>query len=160
MKEITLTQRKIALVDDCDYEWLSQRNWAAFKDRNIWYAMTNIRDATGHFRSITMHRLILGATKGMKVDHRDGNGLNNQRHNLRAATNHQNLCNRGAPSNNTSGFKGVSWHKRRNKWQANIGINYKKKYLGLFDSAIDAACAYDAAARELHGEFAKLNFPR
>lgn len=92
------------------------------------------------------------------IDHIDGNPVNNQRDNLRPASRSQNQANRGKPKNNTSGFKGVSWH--RNKWQASIRVNYKPIHLGYFDDPIEAARTYDRAALKYFGKFANLNFPR
>jgi hypothetical protein len=159
MKEITLTHGKTALVDDADFEHLSQFKWHAAKEGNIWYAVRTASRREGR-SSVRMHRLIIGAKPGTRVDHMDCNGLNNQRHNLRLCTHQQNLCNRPATNANTSGFKGVSWYKRYQKWEANIAVNGKKRRIGYFDSLVKAACAYDDAARELHGEFARVNFPR
>jgi hypothetical protein len=103
-----------------------------------------------------MHNVILGV-KG--VDHKDGDGLNNRRNNLRVATQAQNSKNRGKRRRcSSSPYIGVWWHKRIGKWQVGIGTNYTITHLGYFDDPIDAARAYDAAARLLHGEFARVNF--
>jgi len=151
MKEITLTRGKIALVDDDDFEWLSKFRWRAYRNQcGCWYARRGES-------SIFMHREILGEPLGVEVDHRDGDGLNNQRYNLRLATHSQNLCNRGKQRNNTSGYKGVSWFKRVGKWHARIQINGRDKHLGYFDILEEAARAYNVAALEHFGEFAKLN---
>jgi hypothetical protein len=102
-----------------------------------------------------MHRAILRAGDGHNVDHIDGDGLNNRRSNLRFATTAQNSANRGKQKNNTSGFKGVRWHKRDKRWRAVIGINGKTKQIGSFKTPEAAYDAYCAAARELHGVFAR-----
>jgi hypothetical protein len=102
-----------------------------------------------------MHEEIL---KCALVDHRNRNGLDNQRHNLRVATHTQNRVNSGPRSDNRSGFKGVSFCKARNKWQAGLNSKRKYKFLGYFVSPEEAARAYDAAAKSLWGEFAFLNF--
>lgn len=89
------------------------------------------------------------------VDHIDSNPSNNAIANLRLATHSQNACNRAAPATNTSGYKGVTWKKSKNKWNAQIMINYKKKNLGYFNTPEEAYAAYCNAASELHKDFAK-----
>jgi hypothetical protein len=91
------------------------------------------------------------------LDHIDGNGINNRLENLREATSSQNAHNMRKSRRNTSGFKGVSKHKATGSWQANIALNGKQRFLGLFDTAKAASEAYDAAAEKLHGEFARTN---
>jgi hypothetical protein len=106
-----------------------------------------------------MHRLILGiADPKLDVDHRDGDGLNNCRSNLRVATRQQNGSNQRKRANSNT-YKGVCFDKSRNRWLAGIKVNYKRINLGRFESEIEAAQMYDVAAKELHGEFARLNFP-
>lgn len=157
---IPLTQGKLATVDAADYEWLNRWKWYAQLDkkRNRWYAKRSEWIA-GKRRFFAMHRCISNAPIGVQVDHRDGNGLNNRRGNLRPATNQQNGCNRGPNSNNTSGHKGVSWYKRKNRWLAQIEIKVdgkrQIKYLGRFIEKADAAVAYAYAARKYHGDFAR-----
>ena len=156
MKEIPLTRGKVALVDDEDFEQLFQFQWYADLIRGRWYVM-RIAGLRGRKRRIYMHRDILGIPLGVEVDHKDGNGLNNQRYNLRPATHAQNLQNRGKPSSNTSGYKGVSWFKRDGKWRACIGVDGRVIHLGYYDTAEEAARAYNEAAPKYHGKFAKLN---
>lgn len=151
MKRIKLTQCKYALVDDEDFEWLNKFNWYATKGRNedIWYA--------GRGRPISrMHREIMNAPADKQVDHKDGNGLNNQKSNLRLATNQQNQRNQ-KPRNSSSKFKGVHWYKRDQVWIAYIQINGELKRLGYFNSEILAAQTYNLAAKMYFGEFARLN---
>jgi hypothetical protein len=106
-----------------------------------------------------MHVVIIGKVEGKMTDHRDGDGLNNQRHNLRHCTYAENARNRGATIKNKSGYKGVHWDKQRNKWYAKINRSGKTVFLGRFTDLIKAAKCYDKAARIYHREFAKLNFP-
>src|SRR3990167_622 len=122
MRLIPLTQGKFALVDDEDFEFINQFRWSAEKNRGkkTWYARTNSKTAKGKRETcLRMHRLILKLEKGDKkiVDHRDGNGLNNQRTNLRLASTFQSMANRGIRKDSKSGFKGVSLIAN-GKWQA------------------------------------------
>lgn len=105
-----------------------------------------------------MHRAILGASLGEEVDHRDGDGLNNIRRNLRACTHGRNTQNQRRPVHNTSGFKGVS--QKGNRWRAYIKFNGVQHHLGTYDSAIHAAKVYDRSAQRLFGHFSRLNFPK
>lgn len=162
MKEIPLTQGKVALVDDEDYELINQWKWYAHESGNTHYAKRNIWIGTSRehrrWQSVAMHRLILNAESAMCVDHIDGNGLNNTRANLRLATHQENLCNQRLYKNSPSGYKGVRFRKDANKWQARIRAEKKELHLGYFDTIEEAARAYDAAARKHFGEFANLNF--
>jgi hypothetical protein len=156
MKTIPLSQGRVAIVDDRDFETLNRYKWYAQKIGNTLYAA---RHATGRHRTIYMHRQIPGITDpGIFVDHRNGNGLDNRRQNLRLATKTENARNRPAPKNNTSGFKGVHWHKQGNAYRARIKVNGKNIHLGLFPTPTEAARAYDQAARKYFGEFARTNF--
>lgn len=168
MKQIPLTQGKVALVGDADYNWLNQWNWSAHKDHKTFYAMRNIimssrseSRRTGQRRmiSVLMHRVILGLQPGdeMQCDHRDGNGLNNRRSNLRFCTAMQNGQSRRNQKMGTSRYKGVCWHRGEGKWYSQIGVNKKRIYVGSFDSEVAAAQAYDAAALKYHRNFALTN---
>ena len=158
--EINLTQGKVALIDEADFELVSGYTWHAKKNKNTFYAQTNVPREGGGQRRILMHRLLLGLIDPtIKTDHRDRNGLNNTRSNLRACTNAENMRNTGAQANNTSGYKGVSWHKQSGKWAAYIKANWKRKHLGLFTTPEAAHAAYCKAALELHGEFANFGTP-
>ncbi len=151
MKEIKLTQGRVALVDDADFEWLSKWKWCAWTpDGKTFYA----KRCTAENLIVYMHIAIFGV-KG--VDHKDRNGLNNQRNNLRAASKSKNGANRGPQEGNRSGLKGVSWHNRDSIFRARIGINRKEKHLGFFHDPLDAAKAYDTAAIKYFGEFACTN---
>lgn len=104
-----------------------------------------------------MHRMIAKTPKGMFTDHKDGDRLNNQKNNLRVCTISQNCKNYSKPITNTSGYKGVSWEKPRQKWKVQIKCNTHKIHIGLFVDIKDAALAYNQAALLYHGEFAHLN---
>ena len=155
-KQIPLTQGKVALVDDEDFEWLNQWKWCVKKEKDTCYAIRGQRQ-DGKIAQIRMHREILKPSIGMEVDHKDGNGLNNQRYNLRSATHAENIRNQKR-RNGTSKFKKVSWHKRNRNWQVKIGINGRRIHLGHFKSEWQAAKAYDDAAKRLFDVFARTNF--
>ena len=158
MKKILLTQDEFAFVDDEDYQDLMRFKWYACRGGKTFYAFRNIRINKRQSKE-RMHRRIMGLRRGdgKLTDHIDMNGLNNQRNNLRVATKAENQRNRKKPCNNTSGFKGVGWYKPSKKWVARIKVNSQSKNLGYFKSKIAAARAYNIAAREYFGEFAKLN---
>jgi hypothetical protein len=162
MKYIELTRGLKAIVDDCYFEELNQHNWCAHKSPNdkSYYAVRNTRVA-GRTKTIRMHQEVLklaGVPLKRYTDHRDLNGLNNQLGNLRPATPSQNRCNIAPLKNNRCGYKGVDYRPERNKWRTMICVDKRQRCIGHFDSPEEAARAYDAAARELHGEFAYLNF--
>lgn len=157
-KEIPLSQGKVALVDDADFDHLSQWKWHVRRQGEQWYASRNVHRADGRRTTLNMHRAIVDAGE-LEVDHIDGNGLNNVRANLRVCTPDQNKRNVLLRSVATGRFKGVTPRKSKGDWQARISINGKKKHLGVFADEIDAAKAYDAAARVHYGEYARLNFP-
>jgi AP2 domain/HNH endonuclease len=158
MKTISLTRGKFALVDDEDHERLSKFKWHPCTR----YAQRYVMIRAGKSIRMLMHRELLGLEAGdpRHVDHVDGNGLNNQKSNLRFATRAQNAMNSKTYRSNNSGFRGVSFYKRAGKFQAHIQTNCRHKGLGLFDTAEEAARTYDSAAVRLHGEFARLNFPQ
>jgi len=131
-----------------DWDWISGINWHV---TNIGYAVTNCR--VHEPRMLLLHRIILNAPKDMQVDHINGNRLDNRRENLRLCTHQQNCMNRKPV---TPGYKGVSWAK--GKWRAQIRYQGYTHYLGNnFDAPEEAAQAYDEKAKELFGEFARLN---
>lgn len=157
MKIIKLTQMKFALVDDEDFALVNKQKWFAWKSGTHWYARANLPRNNGRRSALLMHRLILGVREPkIECDHINGDGLNNQKYNLRLCDKSGNGCNRGANKNNTSGFKGVVWDNSANKWRARIGLHRKVKHLGLFDTPEEAHAAYCKAAHELHGEFARV----
>ena len=158
MKRIPLTQGKFALVDDADYDWLVRYEWQALKETNsgLWYASRSYW-VDGRTYGFKMHRQIMGLSKGdgKRVDHINGDRLDNRRCNLRLATHAENCRNRKNHSNNTSGFKGV--HRQKNRWRALIRVDGKSKFLGSFLTPEDAHAAYCAAARKYFGEFARFS---
>lgn len=157
MKSIPLTQGKVAVVDDDDYEVLVRYKWHAVKRKGgLWYAA---RNSGKRGNKELMHCAIVQATRGLHVDHRDGDGLNNVRNNLRPASYRQNHMNRRPNANTRCGFKGV-WSTVEGKYQARLESNGQRFFLGTFDSQEDAARAYDTKATEVFGEFARLNFPK
>jgi len=139
MKTIELTQGKVAMVDDEDFEELNKYKWCVNKIGNAFYAMGSTRGVKPR-TAISMHRAITNAPKGMMVDHIDGDGLNNCRSNLRIVTNRQNMQNMHISK--SSIYPGVDWQKDRGKWQSRISIKGKSKYLGRFDVEADAYAAY------------------
>lgn len=156
LKKLVLTKGKAALIDDADYERASQFKWQAVYKKG-WYASRRPYIDGKQPKEILLHRYILDAPDEMQVDHIDGDGLNCTRANMRLCTLAENTRNRKRPVTNTSGYKGVSWHKLRGKWRAEIGVNGRNKHLGLFESKDAAALAYNGAALEHYGEFARLN---
>ncbi len=138
---IPLSQGKITFVDAEDYAWAKNLKWH-YKDG---YAVS----------LVSLNRSVLGTPNGMEADHKNRNTLDNRRHNLRNATKAQNMQNKATPRSNTSGFKGVS-AALRGKWKAKISVNSRQIHLGYFSTPELAHAAYAAAAKEHHGEFARL----
>jgi hypothetical protein len=157
-KEIQLTQGKVALVDDKDFEFLNQFKWFASSNGDgDWYVCRRGRN-NGKRITIRMHNMILPSHKGFLPDHKNRDGLDNQRENLRLATPSQNQHNKQKRVLSSSCFKGVSWCKRDKAWGAKIVLHKKCISLGNFKSEIQAALAYDEGAKKYHGEFASPNF--
>lgn len=149
-----LSQGLHTVVDAGDFEWLSQWKWCAGEaaDSGLFYAMRTRRvDDPEHPQSILMHRAILRSSQ--RIDHWDGNGLNNRRKNLRLATPCQNAWNRKTPKHNTSGFKGVHLDRLRGLWIARCMTNGRRLYLGYFKSKQDAISAYVNHAKISQGDF-------
>lgn len=155
--QIRLTRGFVALVDPVDAHLASLRWYAqVFKNIPVVYAARRVRRPDGTSFIEYLHQAVLGL-KG--IDHRDGNGLDCRRSNLREASKAQNQRNQRRRKDNMSGFKGVYWHAQRGYWIARIKAGPIRKSTNGFTTAIEAARAYDAMAREFHGEFAHLNFP-
>lgn len=162
---------RFVLIDECDALLVThkqdvypyQKNpfyiWRIKKSDHLEYACASFRKPNGKWTQIRMHRLILFLYKNNKnkIDHIDGNGLNNCRNNLRICTQAENSLNQHKIKNGTSNYKGVSWSKSSKKWMATAMINYKTIYLGCFDIEKDAAKAYNNYMKENAGEFACLN---
>jgi len=172
VRQIELTQGYVALVDDEDYERVSQFKWhvrikrrkdgtvrGIYAARNTYPYSRKQSRALGKqniVKMVWMHRFVLGIeNQEIEVDHKDGNGLNNQRSNLRNATTAQNRHNSLTPIDNTSGFKGVSWNKRHKRWTAYITAFGKRRFLGQFRDKEEAIQVRAKAEIELFGEFAR-----
>ncbi len=156
MKRIHLNQGFETCVDDGDFEGLNQKRWRVVFSHNRPYARHSWKE-NGRTKSVYMHREILNLPEGQEADHIDGNGLNNQRSNLRLCTRQQNQCNRKISANNKTGFKGVYCVKQSKGYRATIQVFRKSMYLGTFLTAAIAAEAYDRAAIKNFGEFALTN---
>lgn len=143
---------KTILVDKKDEHLLSANAWRLCRG----YVQRH-RPAKGG--EIMLHRMILSCPKGFFVDHKNGNKLDNRRENLRLATPSQSVANTAACVDGSSNYKGVTLHRKKGKWQAQIGFRGRSRYLGLHHTQLGAALAYDKAARKIFGEFAKPNFP-
>lgn len=166
MKTVPLHGKKaagrVALVDDEDYDLVMPRRWWVL-ERKIKgqrtrgpYAVTGTKKADGRRSLISMHQMITGYPM---TDHKNHDGLDNRRSNLRTATKAQNAGNSRPAQGNSSRYKGVHWNSGRRGWRAAIVHQGKDRYLGTFDTEEDAALAYDTAARELFGEYAAPNLP-
>lgn len=163
MKLIVCRSKKFgdhfAKIDDCDFEMISKYKWLTVRSFGCSYASTSKKIFfNGKLRHVRMHRIILNCSDGEIVDHKDGDGLNNQRQNIRKCTcleNSRNKDNRKKKSRIS--FKGVGWHKATKKFRAYINISYRHLSLGYYENEYDAARAYNEAAIKYFGEFAKLN---
>lgn len=153
MKEIKLTDKITALIDDRDFQWLSNYKW---RISSYGYAIKDIFKNGKYIKKIFMHRLIIGARKRDIVDHIDGNPLNNQRGNLRIVTHPQSMRNRGKKKSSRGKYKGVYYIKKQKSWKTTIG----KIQISGFRTEHQAALAYDLWAADMYGEFARLNFQR
>jgi hypothetical protein len=155
MKKIPINKGLFCLVDDEDYEFLSQWKWTSNAKG---YVVRTHREKMGrgtYTEHIIMHRVINNTPDGMVTDHINGDRLDNRRCNLRSCTVSQNNCNRIAIKGKTSSYKGVSLCKRSNKWRAQI---LGAGSIGYYETEIEAAKKYDEYALKQYGEYAKLNF--
>jgi len=162
MKKIKLTQGKVTIVDDEDYEWLSQWEWYYAKNNpkdRYGYARRNSKYNGGKRKTILMHREVLKAEKEEICDHINHNGLDNRKSNLRIVTSRQNAANRRKRIDSSSKYRGVVWYKRDKKWRVAVGC----KHIGYFQDIKEAALAYNKKAREVYGDYAyqnKVCFPK
>lgn len=154
-KQIELTQGKFSIIDDEDFDRVSQYKWAAH-----WSPGMNAYRAvrSENKKTIYLHRFILKAPEGLVVDHINRDMLDNRKENLRLATVSQNQQNRNSKSKNTTGYKGVSYYKPLGKYKAQIHKMGIAKHIGYYETAIEAAKAYDEKAKEIFGKFARTNF--
>ena len=154
---VPLSCGRQALIDAADADLILPRRWHSLPGRKTRYAFTKVKLPDGRRTSLYMHRLMMSPPLGMQVDHIDGDGLNNRRSNLRLCTQTENLRYRQKHKNNRGRFKGV--RNANGIWAAFIHLDGADRWLGYFETDEDAAYAYDAAARDAFGEFARLNFP-
>ena len=148
-----------AIVDDDMFGHLNQWKWSAIwvSRTKKFYVLRTIYLENKKVKSILMHREVMRTPEGFETDHINGNTLDNRKQNLRIATRSQNAINSPKRTNNSSGFKGVHWHKAGRKWSAQITLNKKIMHLGSFVSKIAAAKVYNDAATRYFGKFANLN---
>ena len=155
MKKILLSRqgknkgKYFAIVDDVDFDYLNQWKWCFH---------SNYAAGRKQGKYTAMHTLIMNTPRGREVDHINGNGLDNRQENLRIVNRGQNRMNCKKSKNNNSGYKGVGWFEKAKKWRAQIQFNKKRIHLGVFNNPMKAAKFYDKKAKELFGEYAKLNF--
>lgn len=148
-------------IDLADLNTIADYSWRVYVDKgnNSYKRVETSVTRNNKTTHLMLARFLMGYPKGKFTDHKDCDSLNNRRCNIRLATHDENSRNVPKRVRKThSKFKGVSWHKLKNKWVATCAINSKNKFLGYFSNEIDAAKAYDKTAKELHGEFAKTNF--
>lgn len=155
-KMIPLSQGKVTLVDDRDFEWLSQWSWHVQNHMHICYARRTLRK-NGKKRAILMHQLIIGISSELETDHINRDGLDNRRSNLRHCTHAENNRNQRKFASCSSRYKGVHWDNERQTWRARITAHGRSHHLGRFTDEQEAARAYNQAALEYFGEFAYLN---
>lgn len=157
MREIPLTQGRVALVDDEDYERVAGNKWYCLRDSAWRNQVTGEYESYEKKRTIPMHRVIMNAPPGLEVDHINGDRLDNRKRNLRICTHRQNLKNMHNVRGGSSMYKGVHRYKKTGRWQAYITVDYKRKALGHWGREEHAAIAYNIAAILYHGDYACLN---
>lgn len=161
MKEIQLTKGQVAIVDDEDYEWLSQWKWSAAdnKGRGIYYAVRHQRPDG----NVPMHKEVYvrhygEIPEGFLIDHKDRITLNNDYRNLRAVTRSESQINRNLQSNNSTGVSGIHWYERDQKYEVQLSRNGKTVYVRRYADFEEAKAERDKKAIELYGKFAILNY--
>ncbi len=159
-RRIYLGEGKYTIVDPQDFYRLNIFRWCAVKQKSLFHAVRLINGSNDITKILSLHTEIMNPPKGLVVDHRNRDGLDNRRDNLRFATYSQNRCNTDrSKAGCSSQYRGVHWYKKGKCWKASIQFEGKWMWLGRFDSEIDAARAYDEAAKKYHREFTRLNFP-
>ena len=154
--QIPLSKGFYATVDIEDHERVSKHKWTALQTPWTVYARRTWRSEDGKQHSMYLHRFIMQPQPNEEVDHRDGDGRNCTRANMRIATKSNNAHNQKRKKTNTSGIKGVSFFKAVGRWRADITHNNKLIYLGSFLTKEEAGAAYATAAKMLHKDFHKL----
>jgi hypothetical protein len=158
-RKIYLGEGEFTIVEPPDYYVYGKYKYILSIDGDNLYAILAMKIGPKKTKIVSLHREIMNAPKGILVDHQNGNGLDNRRVNLRLATYSQNNINRPKKANTSSKYRGVCFEKSCQEWGAFMRINGRQTRLGRFKNEIDAAKAYDKAARKYHKEFARLNFP-
>lgn len=152
---VALTRGYESVIDAADVHLTEGKNWYASSSHGTVYAVRHVTRLGGGQRTVYLHRAIMDPPDGVQIDHRDSSGLNNSRVNLRPATQSQNTCNSRVPEHNTSGVKGVSWHKAAKKWRAQITLDGIGHHLGYFATPAAAGVAYAKASVRLHGAYGR-----
>ncbi len=160
-RKVPLTKDKFAIVDPEDYHRLIEYKWYAHKGTNTYYAVRSLTNGKYRKRKNQyMHHLVIDIPPGRFCDHLNHNGLDNRKANLRLATHTQNVWHRRKfKSPSRSKYKGLTWRKKEKSWHVRITVNGSRLFIGSFKDEVEAACAYDRAAKILHGQFATLNSP-
>lgn len=153
---VELTRGLFSVIDASDAPLVGQKCWHAAPCRGKFYARAHFFQPDGRDETWCLQRFLLNPPKGFVVDHINGDMLDNRRANLRLATNAENARNVAMRASNTSGFKGVTWHKNSQTWRAQIKIDKKHVSLGAFNDPLEAHKAYCLAAAEIHGQFANF----
>lgn len=157
MKKIPLTKGKVALVDDDDFAFLSQWKWCS--DSKGYAFRSEKRSETGRLKrkGIYLHRVVMGSPEGKQIDHINGDILDNRKSNLRVASHSENMRNRKLQKNNSTGYKGVWFNKKKGLFVATIKIDGKTRTIKHTRTAEEAAEAYNVKAQEVYGSFARIN---